>query len=273
MKGKVFFSVFIIVGLLTMPVFAEEVKWGGIWVDSAEIPQLESQFPVPDEDAITPQNLPSWGTDSWSSALVGPCDACPRDGDLDFYTLNCNYIQPTNASSSATIGFPLDLPHGAEIQWIYIYYYDTHPTSNPSMGLWTSSKTGTASMLQDLTPPAFDGGNNEHHVAFSHTVNNWDNSYSILAILDRGATTTERIFRIIVWYKLVVSPAPAAASFTDVPTNHDFFRFVEALYDAGITSGCGQAGKYCPDDPVTRGQMAVFLSRSLGLHYPADADP
>ncbi|HEX4438485.1 MAG TPA: S-layer homology domain-containing protein, partial [Thermoanaerobaculia bacterium] len=41
----------------------------------------------------------------------------------------------------------------------------------------------------------------------------------------------------------------------------------EALNAAGITGGCGN-GNYCPDGPVTRGQMAVFLSKALGLHWP-----
>lgn len=63
-----------------------------------------------------------------------------------------------------------------------------------------------------------------------------------------------------------VSPAPGSATFNDVPTNHPFFQFIEALYAAGITGGCQAAPPlYCPDNPVTRGQMAVFLAKALGL--------
>jgi hypothetical protein len=65
---------------------------------------------------------------------------------------------------------------------------------------------------------------------------------------------------------LPVSPAPATATFNDVPTTHPFFRFIEALYNSGITAGCSAAPPlYCPDNPVTRGQMAVFLAKALGL--------
>lgn len=71
----------------------------------------------------------------------------------------------------------------------------------------------------------------------------------------------------IVHWRRTVSPAPAAASFGDVPTTHPFFRFVEALVAAGVTGGCG-GGNYCPDTPITRGQMAVFLANALGLHWP-----
>jgi S-layer homology domain len=69
-----------------------------------------------------------------------------------------------------------------------------------------------------------------------------------------------------VWWRRTVSPAPLAATFNDVPTGHPFFQFVEALYDSGITAGCG-GGNYCPDNPVTRGQMAVFFAKALGLHW------
>lgn len=68
-------------------------------------------------------------------------------------------------------------------------------------------------------------------------------------------------------WRRAVSPAPATATFNDVPTGHPFFRFVEALNAAGITGGCG-SGNFCPDNPLTRGEMAVFLSAALGLHFP-----
>jgi hypothetical protein len=46
--------------------------------------------------------------------------------------------------------------------------------------------------------------------------------------------------------------------FTDVPPTDPFFKFVQKMKDLGITSGCS-ATMYCPDDPVTRGEMAVFI--------------
>jgi glucose/arabinose dehydrogenase len=39
---------------------------------------------------------------------------------------------------------------------------------------------------------------------------------------------------------------------------------INKLAAAGITKGC-TATRFCPDDPVTRGQMAAFLVRALGL--------
>jgi beta-N-acetylhexosaminidase len=70
----------------------------------------------------------------------------------------------------------------------------------------------------------------------------------------------------VTWQRSV-SPAPGTQTFGDVPVSHPFHRFIEALATSGITGGCG-GGNYCPDSPLTRGQMAVFLSAALGLHFP-----
>jgi hypothetical protein len=44
---------------------------------------------------------------------------------------------------------------------------------------------------------------------------------------------------------------------------------VAALWAADITSGC-EEWLYCPDDPVSRGEMAAFLARALQLPRPDD---
>jgi hypothetical protein len=52
----------------------------------------------------------------------------------------------------------------------------------------------------------------------------------------------------------------ASHTFTDVPTSSTFHADIEAIADAGVTTGCA-TGKYCPEDFVTREQMAAFLNR------------
>jgi hypothetical protein len=96
-------------------------------------------------------------------------------------------------------------------------------------------------------------------------VDNYRNQLIVLVATESGTVNT-RFAGVILGYKLQVSPSPLFADFNDVPTNHPFFQFVEALYSSGITAGCG-SGNYCPDAPLTRGQMAVFLSKALGLQW------
>ena len=41
---------------------------------------------------------------------------------------------------------------------------------------------------------------------------------------------------------------------------------INALAGAGVTAGCATGpARYCPDDSVTRGQMATFLTRAIGI--------
>ncbi len=46
---------------------------------------------------------------------------------------------------------------------------------------------------------------------------------------------------------------------------------INAVAAAGITLGCG-TNVFCPNDPVTRGQMASFIMRALGLEVTPNGD-
>jgi hypothetical protein len=52
----------------------------------------------------------------------------------------------------------------------------------------------------------------------------------------------------------------ASHQFTDVPNSNTFHSSIARVKDAGITAGCS-ATRFCPNDTVTRGQMAAFLTR------------
>ncbi len=57
-------------------------------------------------------------------------------------------------------------------------------------------------------------------------------------------------------------PYPTTPYFTDVPPTYFAFSEIQRFAADGITTGCGP-NAYCPGDPVTRGQAAIFLVRSL----------
>ncbi len=65
-----------------------------------------------------------------------------------------------------------------------------------------------------------------------------------------------------------VGPEPPPSSgFWDVPDHHPFSDDVAWLAANRITGGCNPPwnDEFCPDEAVTRGQMAAFLVRALGL--------
>ena len=63
------------------------------------------------------------------------------------------------------------------------------------------------------------------------------------------------------------TPPPCAGVFEDVPCPGGFaVDWIEDLYAAGVTNGCSKSPLlYCPDDPVSRGQMAVFVVGAFHL--------
>ena len=77
----------------------------------------------------------------------------------------------------------------------------------------------------------------------------------------------------------MVSLTPVAAA--DLPPGGTFIDddelieegFIEAIADVGVTKGCNPPAndRFCPDGTVTRGQMASFVVRALGLP-PASQD-
>ncbi len=71
----------------------------------------------------------------------------------------------------------------------------------------------------------------------------------------------------------VSQPADASQGFNDDNGNiHE--SAIEAVSNAGITAGCNPpfATDYCPDRYVTRGEMAAFLVRGLGLSATSGVD-
>ncbi len=66
-------------------------------------------------------------------------------------------------------------------------------------------------------------------------------------------------------------PACTTQVFNDVPCTSGFAPWINELARRGVTTGCG-GGNYCPNDPVTRAQMSVFLLVTLeGSSYAPPA--
>ncbi len=61
-------------------------------------------------------------------------------------------------------------------------------------------------------------------------------------------------------------PPACTLEFEDVPCENIFSEWIEELYAEGVTGGCSVTPLlYCPDNSVTRGQMAVFLTIAFNL--------
>jgi hypothetical protein len=170
-------------------------------------------------------------------------------------------------------GSPLHLPSGARIMSVELSACDGDPDPDDEVQWGIFRQPKPDGDFIELLPPSGTGGMPGCQT-FPVTlptpvvVDNNVNSYVMTVGAPTGTNLGFLSYRVS--YRLQVSPAPAVATFADVPTGHPFFRFIEAMAAAGITGGCTPAPSpnFCPDAPITRGQMAVFLSAALGLHFP-----
>ena len=71
------------------------------------------------------------------------------------------------------------------------------------------------------------------------------------------------------WPSSFTPPPGTGLMFGDVPADHWAGGWIEQLAADGITVGCSDDPPlYCPDEPITRAQMAVFLVRTFNLPKP-----
>lgn len=91
--------------------------------------------------------------------------------------------------------------------------------------------------------------------------------------LNPAASMISALFVALVASYHPVTQAAPCAGFDDVDSANAFCPNVEWMKNRGITNGCS-ATQYCPDNPVTRLQMAAFLARfdKVAGHYYTDAN-
>jgi hypothetical protein len=70
---------------------------------------------------------------------------------------------------------------------------------------------------------------------------------------------------LVAWSLSAYTPPACTGIFTDVPCPGGFaVNWIEQFSREGITAGCSVSPPmFCPDDPVTRAQMAVFVEKAL----------
>ena len=158
---------------------------------------------------------------------------------------------------------PLDIPPGAVIDFI---------------GL--NSQTDTPAGLGVAVIRRSSGGITITVGALDSSVHPWGTDYNAAPIgfhvsaptsatlihVQQGALPTNQFLgHVEVWWRREVS-FPIGPTFTDVTPDHPYYKFIEAVAASGITVGCG-GGNFCPARNITRGEMAVFLGKALGLHF------
>ena len=209
------------------------------------------------------QDLVAHTISAWafSPRSVGDAAAVGVTGLLSRYCVGgpCSYIAP------------LSLPEGAQVEGVELNACDTSPSAEVAAVFWRKIFPSTLVPLATVATGDTDMlGCRRYSLALAtpRVIDTALETYIVQVDISGTAGSGAQFSEVRVYYRLRVSPAPAVATFDDVSTSHPFFQVIEALVAAGITSGCSAAPPlFCPDDPVTRKQIAAFLARALGLHF------
>lgn len=214
---------------------------------------------------------PSYGVTAESAYVVTAWDMELSGTSPSAGTVASNFYRYVNGGSSVQMIGAVHAPQGAILTSLEVEACDGSPTDSFSATLYRVSNT--ANVLGNVTTTNPDQpGCTRFFLDIPDTpVDNSTYRY-LVGAFTTGGTGLASIGAVRVLYHLQVSPAPGAATFGDVPVSDPAFQYVEALVASGITAGCG-GGNYCPDAPLTRRQMAVFLSKALGLHWPETPVP
>ena len=168
----------------------------------------------------------------------------------------------------------LKLPSGARVTRMIAYGFDGSLIDDTDVYLdqvcFGGVNNGSGTAPQVHITSGFTGGT--YAVASETSDLVIDNSDCVYVVRAQTSDTllcsaANRLSAVAIKWKRQVSPDLPYSTFIDVPPGAPFHASIEALVASGITAGCGN-DKFCPQNPVTRGQMAAFLSRALGLHWP-----
>ena len=217
-----------------------------------------------------------FGTAVASYVNVQATELAPDSSGVFFFAANNGALRYQTNLAGYGLSAQVHLPGGALITYMELDYYDASPTGRVQAALLVCNWDGTGCVQvpgscgatgtvcsDDAGTPNYAGVSVP--IFPSVLVDNFTKRY-IVAVGNTTLDGTTAVSQVIIGYQLQVSPPPATATFADVPTDHPFFQYVEALAASGITGGCG-GGNFCPNAPLTRGQMAVFLAKALGLQW------
>jgi len=241
---------------LAEPALAQS-EWGALNGPSAAGPDLVAD---PDRSqVVTPKD--SFGTADRSVLWIPMAAFQSRDGASTWAYHHGGYV--SRASGAGLLWAPLTIPSGSLIDTVRAWIYDN---SSNGVTMYLTELFGNSDGIVDIGNVS-SVGTGQTSIAFypAFTVNNSNNMYVVY--LNMPIDTSVRVKGVrVLWYRQI-SAAPVSATFSDVPTGHWAFQFIQALAASGITTGTTPT-TFSPNANVTRAQMAVFLSKALGLHHP-----
>ncbi len=155
-----------------------------------------------------------------------------------------------------------------------LYYCPNNPVTRAQMAIFLlrgingasySPPSATGNIFNDVPLGAFADAWIEQLASIGITSGCGDNNYCPNSSVTRAQMA---IFLLKAKYgPSYIPPTATGTIFDDVASSTFAAAWIERLVAEGITAGCGN-GNYCPNQSVTRAEMAVFLQRTFGLPLP-----
>jgi len=243
------------------------------------------QAPAGPLSPATTRRPEGFGIDNYTVTVIPASSFTSDMSPTTDYGSTYRRFEPADSAGHLFAG--AEVPAGAVIDFVGIQAHNDHhyPYQNYQVTLFSADQhsgttTGQVSFIETYTDADsfYETTYNETPIGFAWT----QNAHQMLVIdlyqipfspIDCAPTPfldcreDFGVGWVEIWWKRSVSPAPETPSFADVPSSDGGYQYIEALKASGITGGCG-GPNFCPEANLTRRQMAIFLAKALGLHWP-----
>ncbi|HEY3203740.1 MAG TPA: S-layer homology domain-containing protein [Thermoanaerobaculia bacterium] len=206
---------------------------------------------------------PDFGTQDYTVTTISALSFVPRSWEIGF-AVSPSLGRYSGTNTHMNYYSTLNVPAGSIIDFIGLNS-TTDTDAVLGVGLWQRDSGGNKVLLAGFSAPAHGWGTDLAGPLGIQVVSNLGTE--LVLDVEQAPNPNFQFFAWVeVWWRRTVSPA-TTQTFNDVAPGDFGFQFIEALAASGITGGCG-GGNFCPNANLTRAQMAVFLSKALGLHWP-----
>ena len=189
----------------------------------------------------------------------------PDDSDRLYVGTDLGLFVSTNAGSTWAVG-DSPLPNTVVEKLVFIKQGSTRTlvAFTHGRGAWRAD-AGTVGATQrfDDVPPSYWAYPQIEQIAAAGITTGCQTSPPLYCPTDAVTRAQMAAFLLRTTYGGTYVPPAATGVFADVPLGEWYAPWVEKLYADGITNGCETNPlRYCPNNAVTRAQMAAFLLRA-----------
>jgi len=217
-------------------------------------------------DVFTPEAEESFGQSSQATWIAAQ-EFDPMDSGITWNRgpIGIGSFRCRTGGGNLWFDAPIRLPSGARLSIMRLFYLDN---AAGNVTLWlhrtrVSETPGVAASVAQLGPLISSGGGYGNVAgAYNQIIANRLNIYSARLNIGTGVCVIGvRLF----WNRQIRTGL--SHPFIDLGgLNATFINSIAAMAQSGITVGTSPV-TFSPNNPVTRGQMAVFLARALGLYW------